>query len=112
MELKYNVIDYDNKYRPNVMETIHFINEFAKKLNIPYKEAQDKFDVLIDTITDALVNDDRVVLQDFGVFKVVWRKKKTGYNYRHQKYIDIPACYKPAFYPGKQLKETIKNISD
>ena len=104
---KYNIIDYDNKYRPNVMETIRFIHLFADKLGISYEYAKPQFDALMDVVTDALVNNDKVTLKYFGVFKVVHRKEKVGYNYRYDKYTPIPACEMPVFQPSKELKELI-----
>lgn len=106
-ESKYNIIDYDNKYRPNVMETIRFIHLLADKLGISYEYAKPQFDAIIDTITDGLVKDKKVTFRGFGTLKVVHRKEKVGYNYRHNKFTPIPAHEEPAFYPSDELKELI-----
>ena len=85
-----------------------FINSIAKKLDISYKEADDKLKAILDCIIEELLNGGNVKLVDFGSFEVVKRAARKGHNPHTHEIFDIPACLEPVFKPGKELKEIIK----
>ena len=90
------------------MSETKFISEIAKKLDISYKDANDKTNVILNCITDELLNGGKVKLVDFGSFEVVQRAARKGHNPHTHEVFDIPACLEPVFKPGKELKEIIK----
>ena len=85
-------------------------NSIAQKLNVSYKVANAFLDTMLDSITEELINGGKVKFVDFGVFEVAKRAPRKGFNPRTREEIIIPACKEPVFKPGKELKETIKNI--
>ena len=71
------------------------------------KEAAEAVDVVIDTITKALVNGDKVSLVGFGSFSVKKRKARTGRNPQTGEAIKIKAKKVPVFSAGKALKDAV-----
>lgn len=71
------------------------------------KQAKEVVDCVLDTITDALANQDTVQIAGFGSFKVSERKARTGRNPRTGAPIEIPAAKVPKFSAGKALKDAV-----
>lgn len=63
---------------------------------------------IIEVISDALFNGDKVTLVGFGTFRVRERKARMGRNPQTGEKIQIPAKKVPKFLPGKKLKEAVK----
>ena len=91
------------------MTNEEFVFAVSKKLDVSFKESNDKVNTILGTIKNELINGNEVKLVDFGVFRVKHRAAKKGYNPYYQKSVDIPACNEPCFDPGKELKEIIKS---
>lgn len=72
------------------------------------KQAKDVVDCVLDSITNALANQDTVQIAGFGSFKVSQRKARTGRNPKTGDPIQIPAAKVPKFSAGKALKEAVK----
>lgn len=66
-------------------------------------------DCVFDTITDALVNDDRVELRGFGAFSVKHREARTGRNPRTGETVEVEAKRLPFFKTGKALRERLND---
>jgi DNA-binding protein HU-beta len=64
-------------------------------------------DSVLNTISEALKNGEKVTLIGFGNFEVRERAARTGRNPQTGEEIQIEASKVPAFKPGKQLKELI-----
>jgi nucleoid DNA-binding protein len=62
---------------------------------------------LIQSVTKALKNGDKVSLVGFGTFSVGDRKARKGKIPGTNKEILIPAAKVPKFKPGKNLKEAV-----
>ena len=62
---------------------------------------------MLDTITEALRQGDKVQLVGFGSFEVKKRAARIGRNPRTKEEIEIPATVLPVFKAGKLLKDTI-----
>lgn len=72
------------------------------------KLAKEAVDCVLDTITEALANDDAVQIAGFGSFKVSERKARTGRNPQSGASIEIAARKVPKFIPGKSLKDAVQ----
>jgi nucleoid DNA-binding protein len=72
------------------------------------KLAKEAVDCVLDTITEALANDDAVQIAGFGSFKVSERKARTGRNPQSGASIQIAARKVPKFIPGKSLKDAVQ----
>jgi nucleoid DNA-binding protein len=89
------------------MNKADLVNEVAKVLKTK-KDAQSAVDVVLSSITKALVNGDAVSLAGFGTFKVSERKARKGRNPQTGEEIYIAASRVPKFVAGKPLKDAVK----
>ena len=62
------------------MTKADFINHLATKLNMTKVEADNVFVAVFDTLTDVLMNQDKMIVPDFGTFSTKVREEKTGRN--------------------------------
>jgi len=90
------------------MTNAEFISNVSKKLDVSYKSAEESISILLETISEELVKGEKIKFVDFGLFEVVARAPRKGYNPHNGEEIIIPACNEPIFRPGKALKELIK----
>ena len=88
------------------MNKSDLINEVAKVVSSK-KEAQAAVACVFSSITQALKEDDSVMLIGFGTFKVQKREARKGRNPATGEEIQIKAKRVPKFAPGKALKDTV-----
>lgn len=67
-------------------------------------------DTILDRITAALVDGDRVELRDFGTFCVRDREGRRGRNPRTGKEVVVPARTHVHFKPGKSMRERLNRV--
>ncbi|MDP2172370.1 MAG: HU family DNA-binding protein [Candidatus Cloacimonadaceae bacterium] len=63
---------------------------------------------VLEGVTEALKQGDRVSLVGFGSFSVAQRKARNGINPKTKKPLKIPARKVPVFKAGKNLKDAVK----
>lgn len=90
------------------MNKTEFIAALAENAEFSKKDAEKALNAVIDTVTKALSDGDKVQLVGFGTFEVRERAGRTGKNPRTGDPIEIPPTKAPAFKPGKALKDAIK----
>ena len=78
------------------------------KLDIKRFEAYSFIDLLIEAICEQLVNGEKVVISNFGTFKVVRRLEKRVINPNTKKEMTIPGRRIIKFLPSKNLKELVR----
>jgi DNA-binding protein HU-beta len=84
------------------------VAKIAEEAQVTKKAANQALNSVIDGITMALEQGDKVSLVGFGTFKVNKRNARTGVNPRTKSKIKIPACKVPVFKAGKRLKDAVK----
>lgn len=90
------------------MKKKELVTAVAEKSGIMKKDAQAVIDALVDIIEEALAAGDNVQIFGFGTFEVRERKPRIGRNPKKpEEVIKIDAAKKPAFKPGKLLKDAI-----
>ena len=89
------------------MNKTELINSVAEKAELSKKDAEAAVTAMIDAITGALVEGEKVQLVGFGTFEVRERGARTGRDPRTNQEIQIPASKAPAFKAGKALKDTV-----
>lgn len=89
------------------MNKTELINAIAAEAEISKKDAGKALDAFIETVTNALKNDDKVQLIGFGTFEVRERAAREGHNPATGEKLQIAATKVPAFKAGKALKDTI-----
>ncbi len=70
-------------------------------------QAENCVAAVLDQITKALAEGNRVELRGFGVFTVRSRRSRTGRNPRTGESVDVDAKAVPFFKAGKQLKDRL-----
>lgn len=91
------------------MNKTELISAVAEKSELSKKDATNAVDAVFDSILSALKNGDKVQLIGFGNFEVRERAARKGRNPQTGEEIEIAASKAPAFSPGKNLKEAVKN---
>lgn len=79
-----------------------------KKLEIKRFEAYSFIDLFVEAVVDCLESGEKVVISNFGTFKVVDRKKKKVISPKDNQSMVIPERKVVKFLPAKNLKETVR----
>lgn len=75
------------------------------------KDADAAVTAMIDAITAALQEGEKVQLVGFGSFEVKKRNARIARNPRTQEPMEVPAAIVPLFKPGKILKDAVARLS-
>ncbi len=89
------------------MKKQDFIRAVAESADVSQNTASDVFDAVVDTITNAMKNDDKLTFVGFGTFAVKERAARQGRNPRTGETIEIKAAKIPSFKAGKALKDAV-----
>ena len=89
------------------MNKAELINAVAASADVSKKDTEAVITAMLDTITDALREGDKVQLVGFGSFEVKKRAARIGRNPRTKEEIEIPATVLPVFKAGKVLKDIV-----
>lgn len=89
------------------MNKADLIDRMAADADITKTAAGDALDAMLDGVTEALKQGDKVTLVGFGTFSVSMRKARTGRNPQTGQTIHIPAKRVPKFSAGKTLKDEV-----
>ena len=79
----------------------------AAKTGLTKKDAEKAVLAMVDTVTEALVKGDKVMLVGFGSFETKTREARIGRNPKTKEAINIPATRAPLFKAGKALKDAV-----
>lgn len=82
--------------------------EVAEKLGFTQNEVSDVVQATLDTITEALVEGNRLEVRNFGVFEHKVRDARVGRNPRTGDAVPIRRKRVVVFKPGKYLKERVE----
>lgn len=87
------------------MNKTDLVNEIAAKASLSKVDAKAALDAVLESISQALANEDKVQLLGFGTFAVTEKPARVGLNPRTKEKIQIPARkvvkFKPAAGLGK-----------
>ncbi len=89
------------------MNKSELIAEVAEKAGLTKWDADAAVKAVVDSITEALVNGDKVQLVGFGTFEVRERAARFGRDPRTGESMEIPASKAPAFKVGQGLKDAV-----
>lgn len=91
------------------MTKADLINAVAEQAQLQKKDAEKAVAAVIDAITAALVDGDKVALVGFGTFETKTRSARVGINPVTKQPMDIPESIVPSFKAGKALKDAVSN---
>jgi DNA-binding protein HU-beta len=80
----------------------------AEDAGIPKTQAAAVLNSVLDSISDALKESDKVTFVGFGAFSVSQRAARMGRNPQSGASIQIPASRVPRFKAGKRLKSAVQ----
>ena len=89
------------------MNKTQLIQVVAEKTNLSKKDSEAAVSAMLEVITDALCDGDKVQLVGFGSFEVKKREARVGRNPKTKESIEIPASVVPVFKAGKALKDEV-----
>ena len=81
----------------------------AQHLRMTKQDTGDVLDALLETISSALEQGERVNLRGFGIFKVEPRRARVARNPRTGQEIRVPARAVPVFKVSDHLKDRVKH---
>ena len=90
------------------MNKTELIAAVAEKAELSKKDAEAAITAMVDAITGALSQEEKVQLVGFGSFEVKVRAARLGRNPKTKEEIHIPASKTPVFKAGKALKDAVK----
>ena len=90
------------------MNKTELISAIAEKAGISKVDAKAALEATIATISEAMVNGDKVALIGFGTFAVAEKAARTGINPATKAKIEIPARTVVKFKAGAELAEKVK----
>ena len=90
------------------MNKTELIAAVAEKAELSKKDAEAAITAMVDAITEALSQEEKVQLVGFGAFEVKSRAERVGRNPKSGDTIKIPASKTPVLKAGKALKDAVK----
>ncbi len=90
------------------MNKTELVAAVAAKAELSKKDADKAVTAVLDSIKDALAEDDKVAIVGFGTFAVKTRAARQGLNPRTKETITIPEAKIPTFKAGSALKDAVK----
>ena len=81
----------------------------VKLAELSKKDVAIAVNTVFDSMTDALVKEDRIEIRGFGSFRVKHRKSRDGRNPKTGDPVKVPNKRIPFFTVGKELKEKLNH---
>ena len=91
------------------MNKNELVSAVADAADISKKDADAAITALVDVITEALKEGEKVQLVGFGTFELRKRSARTGHNPRTQEPMEIGEAIVPVFKAGKILKDAVSH---
>lgn len=89
------------------MNKTELVAAVVDKSGLSKKDCEKVVGAVLESIVEAVSNDDKVQLIGFGTFELRSRGERVGRDPRTNNPITIPACKVPAFKVGKAFKDSV-----
>ena len=89
-------------------DLINLINRHQHK--IPAKDIELAVNLILDIMTEALANGERIEVRGFGAFSIRELKPRMGRNPKTGESVALGSRRSIHFKPGKELKEGVNNV--
>lgn len=89
------------------MNKSELIAALTKETDLPVRKSEEIVNMVFDTMSDSLINGDRIEIRGFGSFMVKQYEGYTGRNPKTGELIGVPGKRLPFFKVGKELKEKV-----
>ena len=87
------------------------IEKISDRTNLPKKRAEDIVNAFFDSMTDALLEDERIEVRGFGSFSIREYDARTGRNPRTGQKVEVDEKKSVHFKVGKDLRERLNRDS-
>ena len=94
------------------MNKSELVDSVANMTDLSKKDSEAAVNAVLDTITESLVREEKVVLVGFGTFETKHRAARKGRNPTTKEEIKIPASKAPVFKAGKGLKDKVNHRTE
>ncbi|KTC97240.1 integration host factor subunit beta [Legionella geestiana] len=82
-------------------------NIAAKMTHLPEKMANDGINHILDVMSGALVEGNRIEIRGFGSFSLHYRAPRNAHNPKTGEKVVTEGKHSPHFKPGKELRERV-----
>jgi len=89
------------------MTKAELVEKVAEKIQLTKKQTETVVNMLLNSITEALSEGDKVELRGFGSFRLRNRNPREGRNPKTGDTVQIPAKRVPFFKAGKELRAMV-----
>ena len=79
----------------------------AVQSQLSVKDVELAVKMILDHMTDALADGDRIEIRGFGSFSLHYREPRIGRNPKTGEKVELAGKYVPHFKPGKELKDRV-----
>ncbi|KGP62337.1 integration host factor subunit beta [Legionella norrlandica] len=79
----------------------------ARMTNLTEKQVADSINRLLELMSEALINGQRIEIRGFGSFSLHYRPPRNAHNPKTGEKVITEAKYSPHFKPGKELRERV-----
>lgn len=93
---------------PRTWNKADLVEAISEKAGLSKKDAAAALEGLVETLTTALSNKDKVTMVGFGTFETRARGERKAKNLHTGEDIIVPATTVAAFKAGKALKDAVK----
>lgn len=80
-----------------------------KHPELSVKDVELAVKIMLEHMTGALSQGDRIEIRGFGSFSLHYRAPRVGRNPKTGESVSLPAKYVPHFKPGKELREQVND---
>lgn len=82
-------------------------NLAAKMTHLPEKQVSDCINRILELMSQALIDNQRIEIRGFGSFSLHYRPPRNAHNPKTGEKVVTEAKYSPHFKPGKELRERV-----
>lgn len=79
----------------------------ARMTHLTEKQVADGVNRILELMSDALINEQRIEIRGFGSFSLHFRPPRNAHNPKTGEKVVTEAKYSPHFKPGKELRERV-----
>ena len=94
------------------MNKSQLIDTIAERLELGRRQAVETVEAVFETIQQAVVNGERVVISGFGVFEKVQRAARLGRNPATGEPVPVQETVVPKFRPGSEFKAYVSGAKE
>jgi nucleoid DNA-binding protein len=88
------------------------VKTISEELGLTQLKTKEIVQKTFDAIVEALVEEGRIELRNFGVFEVKKRASRKARNPRTGQRVDVPEKWVVTFKPGKEMEERVRVLAE